>query len=326
MSATLTWKLSALGTKTGTTGTSFLSDLNDLVASVSGDSSYLWQVASYSAAGNPVYLVLKKKDASAGRILLCFFTSAPANINPTVAEITAGSVSTTVIHVAYFPSGNADTPSNITATSGTILGDDTNAVKFTASPILSQLYAASVRPYYAESQEGLIFITQNPSAAAAYLFGAGNLTVDASDVAYATTMSFATVNPFNSPTANILNWVATTPGLSGGTQQCVRTNYGTNSKVFFLGLMPCNTIFNTLIGSTDVLTDTAQQKAWFFPIFLASQTKGGGFPLKLRQLGWGPVTTVANAIYNTTGPALAASQLCQFSTGGEYPWLTNFKI
>lgn len=126
MSATLTWHASGPATKTGTTQAAFMTDIAAMVSANSGDSNFKWQVASSNDSSAPYYVVLKRKDASAGRVLFVAWTSTPAGFNTAILD---QNPSTTAFYVAYFPAGNVDTPSNLTASSGTILGDDTGAVK-----------------------------------------------------------------------------------------------------------------------------------------------------------------------------------------------------
>lgn len=152
MSATLTWYNSGLGTKTGTTVAALINDIVSLVNSYSGDANFSWQVASSSTAASPNYVVLKRKDGSAGRILLVIWTSAPAGNNAAILDQAPSSNS---LYGAWFPSGNVDTPSNLTASSGTILGNDSGCTKVWAPMVVGAVYAASFQPFYFDSAEAV---------------------------------------------------------------------------------------------------------------------------------------------------------------------------
>lgn len=330
MSATLTWQSSGLGVKTGTARDNYFDDLNTLVGSFGSDSNYRWQVASFSLAGNPRYLTLKRKDGSAGRILLLGYTAAPAGANTTLFDVAAGSVLTTAPYVAWFPSGNVDTPSNLASASGTILGNDTGAVKVGALNVLTTSYGASVQHFYMESEEGIWFFTQNPANAILSAFAAGDLVIDAADVAYGCTMAFAanSLQTWGSATSVAPHNVT---GISAGASgAAIRTNHGSSNRTYYHAFCPTGstaTWASVAVSSTDIMTDAPNNKAWFVPVELLSATKGEGFVLKHRQAAWGPAVTGAFSVYNTTGPVVVARNCSAATTGGVgYPWLTNFKL
>lgn len=324
MSATLSWASSGAAAKTGTTINTLLDDLDTLITSKAGDATFFWQKASKSSAATPFYLVLKPKDGSAGRILLLCYTSAPAGSNSAIFDAAA---TTNVLYGAYFPAGNVDTPSNLTASSGTIMGDDTGAVKVWAQMSIASIYAANTQAYYFDSAEAVVFAFQNPAGAAGSLAGAGSLVVDASDNAYPAVFSLGTgsIANFGNQTAVIAHSVST---INAGTStSCVRTNYGAANRVYFQAWVPSATWGAVPVSSTDILTDTANSKAWFVPMQLLGQTKGEGFVIKLRQIAIGPGTLGPLTPYNTTGPVVAARQINLATVGGNgYPWLTNFKV
>jgi len=330
MSETLTWQSSGLGVKTGTARDNYFDDLNTLVASFGSDSNYRWQVASFSVAGNPRYLVLKRKNGSAGRILLVGYTAAPAGANTILFDVAAGSILTTTAYIAWFPSGNVDTPSNLAAASGTILGNDTGAVKVGALHVFSTSYAALVQSFYMESQDGIWFFTQNPANTTLSAMAAGDLVVDSADVAYGCTISFGAIS--------LANWGAaisviphSVSGISAGASgSVVRTNHGAANRGYYHAFIPTGAVgtwASVAVSSTDILTDAPNNKAWFVPVELLSAVKGEGFVLKHRQAAWGPGVTGAFSVYNTTGPVVAARNCSAATTGGVgFPWLTNFKI
>lgn len=325
MSATLSWASSGAGAKTGTAIGNLFADLVTLINASSPGASFSWQVASSNTGSTPYQITLKPKDGSAGRILLVAWSSAPAGNNSAILN---GAPTTNTLYGAYFPAGNVDTPSNLTASSGTIMGDDTGAVKVWAGMTIGTVYAASVAPFYFDSAEACVFAFQNPATNSCYMAGAGSLLVDASDNAYAAVFSLG--NTSSSSFSGSLTAVA--PFVTGtinanGTTPCARTNYGASNRVYFQAWACSSAWGSTVVGSTDILTDTSNAKAWFVPMQMLGQTKGEGFVLKLRQIGIGPATTGPLVPYNTTGPVVAARQVNLNTTGGAgYAWLTNFKL
>lgn len=325
MSATLQWFSSGLGAKTGTARANFIDDLATLFNANLSDANFSWQVASVSTAGNPNYLVLKRKNGSAGRILIVAYTAPPAGANSALFDVAAGSISITIPYVAWFPAGNADTPSNLTASSGTVLGNDSNAVKVSPGGTFSTVYAAGVQHFYFDSSEAVWFCQQSPAASSTFMAGAGDLVVDAADNAYGATIGFGTTSLSNWA-ATVLPYISSTVS-AGSPTVAVRTNYGSANRTYFHAWAPSATWAAVGVSSTDILTDTAANRAYFVPVQLLGQTKGEGFVLKHRQIALGPGTLGPFQVYQTTGPVVQARQVNAATVGGNgYPWLVNFKI
>lgn len=324
MSATLTWASSGAGTKTGTTTAALIADLVTLINSKSGDASFSWEVASSNTASSPNYIVLKRKDASVGRILLVAWTSSPAGNNAAILDVAP---SLNALYGAWFPNGNVDTPSNLTASSGTILGNDSGCTKVWASMTIASIYGTSVQPFYFDSAEAVLFCFQNPAITSCFMAGAGDLVVDSADNAHAAVIGYSTSTLTNfGATSSIMAWSATKPNAASNTA-CVRTNYGAADRVYFSAWTPGGPWASSVVSATDILTDTANSKAWFVPAQLLGQTKGEGFVLKLRQIAFGPGTTGPLTPYNTTGPTVQARQINLATSGGVgFPWAVNFKL
>jgi hypothetical protein len=325
MSATLTWYSSGAGAKTGTTVATYFDDLDTLVNSKSGDSNFKWEEAGKNSAGTPYWYLLRRKDASNGRIAIICWTSSPAGNN---AAILDAAPTINNVYIAWFPAGTANTLSNLTASSGTICGDDTGAVKVTPGPSIATGYAASIAHFYFDSDEGMVFCSQNPATAPCYMYGAGDLIIDSADAVYGCTfgLSGASAAQFGSTSTSPIPW-ATATNNAGSLNAAVRTNYGSSNRVYYCAWKPEGVWAVSAVSAADIMTDTANSKAWFVPIQLLGLVKGEGFVLKLRQLALGPGTVGALSVYNTTGPVVAARQVNNASAGGNgYPWLVNFKI
>lgn len=327
MSATLTWQNSGIGAKTGTTVAALIADIVSIVSSKSGDAAFAWQVASSNTATSPNYVVLKRKSGAAGRVLMVVWTSAPAGNN---AAILDAAPSVNNLYTAFFPAGNVDTPSNLTASSGTIMGDDTAAVKVGSAQTVTTIYGSSVQPFFFDSSEAIFIGFGNPAnVLSVYGVGAGYLLVDAADSEYAAVVSFGNnaLHNFSSPTG-VLGWQATAQAAGTSSAGYARTNYGSANRTYFSAYQPTGAGWaSQTIGTSDIMTDTSLSRAYFVPVQLIGQTKGEGFILKLRQIGFGPGASGAFSVYNTTGPVVAARQFSPVTAGGSgFPWFTNFKL
>lgn len=329
MSSTLTWLDSPNGSTITTTASSVFNNLKTLITTTSAGANYQWQIASSIITGASYQIVLKRKDGSAGRILIWNYVTPPATFNPTLFE-TAPTVDTA--YITYFPNGNTDTASAaLTAATGTIMGDDTNALKASADLALSNLYSSNIVPYYYESDAGMIFVFQSPSSTQTFALAAGDLIVDGTDTAYSCNMSTG-YNSLSTLGANgCWNWSPLSsndsyPVGSNTTQPCWTVNYNGSSKRYFQAWIPSGQ-FAANVGTNDLLLDDTNGKAYFFPIQLIGQVRGEGLALKLRQIAFGPGQIAPKAIFNTTGPTVAARAINNHTTGASgVPWLVNFKL
>lgn len=329
MSATLTWFHSALQAKTGTTNAALITDMESNVNSKLGDANFKWQVASSNIVGTPLYLVLKPKDGSAGRILFLIYTGGPANYNPAL-WLGNSAINNNAMYCFYFPAGNVDTPSNLTAASGAVMGVDTGATGFGTAQAVSSLYATNVQVFYFDSAEAVIFGFFHPtSGAASYMCGAGMLVVDASDNAYAAVISSGNsgvVGSFGSASSSVWPHDRTSADTPSGANM-IRVYYGGVARPYYFPWSPTGSWANVAVSATDILTDTANSKVWFVPALLLGRTKGEGFILKLRQIAFGPGTTSDFTVYNASGPLLKATQFNSQAAGVTgTPWILNFKL
>ena len=281
-------------------------------------------MAASSLAATPYYLWIRRKDGSAGRILFATYTSTPAGANPSLFEVAAGSVTINYTGAAFFPAGTAASPSNLTAGSGSVSGDDTGCTKLQIGSTISSAYNTSIVPFYFDCNEGLVVCTQNPASTGTYPCIAGWLAVDGADSVYAMAYASPALQQFSATTSNNPWTAAGAP--AGAPTIAYRVFYGGVSKPFFDAWSPTGWA-NQTVSATDPMTDTGTTRAWFCPQQLMSNTKGEGLVLKLRQIAHGPATVGAYGIYNATGPVVKARQVCNGTAGStSAPWLVNFKI
>lgn len=328
MSTTLAWASSGVGTKTGTAIANLFDDLDTLITSYAANPAFFWEKAGKNSATDPRWLLLRPKDGSNRRIAIINWVAAPAGNNTAILD-TAPSQS---LYIVYFPNGSANTLSNLTSASGTVCGNDTGAVKCSVGATVASAYGASFVPFYMDCADGMVFAWGNPatSGSGSCVLGAGTLVVDAADAAYDCTFGFSNglLTSFGAQTSGVMPWtVAALATSAGGSTGSVRTNYGANNRTYFQAFLPSGTWASQAVSSNDILSDTATKRSWFVPMQLLGHAKGEGFVLKLRQIAMGPGSLGAFTIFNTTGPALAATQFCPVTAGGiGYPWFTQFKV
>lgn len=323
MSATLTWYNSGLGTKTGTAIANAIDDLDTLVLSKAADSNFSWEKAGKSSAGTPYWYLIKPKGGGVGRIAIICWTSAPAGNNAAILDIAP---TTNQFYIVWFPNGNVDTLSNLTASSGTICGDDTNCVKCTSIGALSSIYTTSFQWYYFDSAEAVVFGTGHTGTTTMYWGGAGLLLVDSADVAYGATIG-GTVSGSGFATGSwgVYNVSGTSAGSTTG---AIRTNYGAANRSYYPQFITNgwgNVAYN---GTGDILSNTSLSQIYFAPMPIITQSaKGVGPQLKMRQIAYGPGSSGSFTTYNVTGPVVGARNWCPSTTAqAGCPWFINQKI
>lgn len=323
MSATLTWNYSGPATKGGTTVADAFADLVAEINSNSADANYNWQVASSNTGSTPYTVVLKRKDASAGRILLCSFTSSESNYN---AAIFNGAVSLNRFYVAFFPAGNTDAVSNLNAASGTMMGDDTGASYVSHNGDASSYYTTNYQFFYFDCEEAMLFCWQNPAISTIYGCGAGYLLVDDADNVYPCSFGAGNTSLSNwGTTTGVLPWSSSdyAPNALNGR---IRANYGGNNKLYYHAFSASGN-WCSVASASSLMIDTGTSDVWFLPVQLLGTTRGEGLVLKWRQLAFGPPTQGAFATIQSTGPVTEAIQVCAATAGDvSAPWVTNFKI
>ena len=199
------------------------------------------------------------------------------------------------------------------------MGDDSNCVKVSAALAVATIYATGIVPFYFDSAEAVIFCWQNPSNTTCYACGAGSLLVDASDNAYGATFG---MQAFSFAASN-MTWANTKP-LASSTTACFRTNYGSADRTYFQAWNPTGVWASSAVSSTDILTDTGANKAWFVPVQLLGQTKGEGSYSKCARCHRAGHSWPADCLQHD-GLVVQARQANIATVGGNgLLWLTNF--
>lgn len=322
MANTLTWAVAGPYTQSGTTIGALVTDMKALVDSKAGDATFLWQHAGSNLGSSPYYVLLKPKSGAAGRMLFVQYSSAPAGNNSAIFE---QAPATSYMFSIYFPNGNTDTASNLTAASGAICGNDTGCNKAVACNFA---YGTGNRLFMAQAEDAVYFWTGTTSTGNMF-FGAGNLVVDGSDNAVVAGfgLSNSSMGSYGNATTILASGWSSTIAPAGQGASCGPIRLS-DSKQYFQAYGPLGGWAALAPSATDILSDTATNKAWFVPIQLIGQTKGEGLKYKFRQLTLGPgVVSGPNPVYNTTGPVVQAIHINPTTAamnGGL--WFTNFKV
>lgn len=330
-SATLTWYAAGLGVKTATTIGAYIDDFETLVGTKSADANFKWEVAGKnSGATSPQYLLLRRKDGSAGRIALINWSSSPAANNAAILQTTPANAN---VYGVWFPNGTGTTLSNLTSASGTICGSDTACTRAGCIGPVSSLYGASVQPFYLDTAECMGLFTQNPGVAGLYGAFIGDCTVDGSDNAVGAVISTGGTTWQNFGTNSSPIWVWSANSFSAGaTGPVILTNHSTLSAyAFYVAYYPTGGWAST--ASATALFNTTTNQVEIPPVLLRPGSNNAsalpspaGFPLKMRQIGYGPPTTSALSVLNITGPVVNARQVNAATAGGNsYPWVVNQK-
>lgn len=323
---TLTWASSGNGTKTGTTAVDLLNNLDTLITSKSGDATFSWEKAGKNVAGNNLWLLLRRKDGSAGRIALLYYLVAPAAGN---AAIFGQTPSANALFITYFPAGTGTTLSNLAASSGTMCGTDTGSVQCANGYDVSVIYTTNIVPFYFDSYDGCYFLFNDPSTNTPYCVGAGALLEDTLTATAVNGAFGSFVNNMATMASNGFGTFTMTSSLAGALDTGWRANYpsSTVSKQFFQQWTVTTWVSQVPSTAGDVLSDPANNRYYYAPITLLGQTRGEGGVLKIRQVAFGSGSSNAFQTYSTTGPVVQARMMCNATAGGvQTPWVTNFKV
>lgn len=324
----LNWVHATPVSKSGNGMAAFFTDLKDTIDNESANANFLWQSASILTTAGLQYLVLKRKDGSAGRILLLGWSaSSPASPNPTL--FTTGTPTLNRPHMAWFPNGNTDTPSQLASgNTGTIMGDDTGCTYAVTAPVTA--YGSNYSPWCWASEEIVVFGYQNTSGNGTSSFAAGALFVDrddnASDGAYMDTegsLTAALASTLIPSPGNTVTWSTSFAFGFNGHGICVNDAGGKRALALAAGFVGSYADNNS--SAQNVHIDTALAKAWFQPIAFLDSTKGGGWKYKMRQLAIGPPTASPLEVINTATLSPAAVSLSEYRVTSTV-WGTNFKV
>lgn len=306
--ATMTWHgpYTSAPAAAGTTPAEFFADIYDALVVAAADGAFPWEICSYDNVDPLQHICLKRKDASAGRIIILYH-NASITFN---AQLHAGSGGiASGVRIAYVPGATSDVPANLDG-SGNVFASGSMFPNAPFSGYLAALAGGFTYVYGCEG--GIVFQQRGGIGVANSVYGAGDLVVDPSDA--------------SAPISFMLN---------SNSQLTVDdtappANYG-NGTVGYLQKPDLATVY--YFGSGQVLSyypaglrNNAIKKAWFPIANLCSYQIPAPDWCKysLRQISMGIVPLAADEVLYTTGPVTKAISLSG-STSASI-WLLNFKL
>lgn len=325
----ITWNLSDEANKTGITINDLFADFINAVTANAGHSHFKWEVASSNSTTHPLYVVLKRKDGTKGRILFLGAVTAIASaaVNPVLFDTT--SVSAGRMYIAYFPEATSNTPLNLTSNAGGIFDNDSKCTKAAHVGVVSASYTAAIRLWYADSDAGILMCLQSNSSAGTAVSGAGDLVVDFVDDVVVPTA----IGSGNSSSFGNFNQVATAATgyfdyssikvASGGSDRGIHVYLpdvgATNLSRAFIQ----SGWASIATASNSPMFNTALSRALFIPIILV-QCAAPEMELryKLRQIAFGPQHIGAFSVLYEVGTSTPKA-LSWCATNDFAPWLVN---
>lgn len=306
--ATMTWHgpYTSAPAAAGTTPAEFFADIYDALVVATAVGAFPWEICSYDNTDPLQHVCLKRKDASAGRIIILYH-NAPVTFN---AQLHAGSGSiASGVRIAYVPGATSDVPANLDG-SGDVFASGSMFPNAPFSGYMAAITGGFVYVY--GSEDGIVFQQRQAAGGVNAVYGAGDLVVDPSDAAapisfLLNTASQATVDDTTPPTTYA-------SGTVGYLQKPDLTT------VYYFGSGQVLSYYPT------GLRNNAIKKAWFPTANLCSYQIPAPDWCKysLRQISMGIVPLAADEVLYTTGPVTKAISLAGNTTASV--WLLNFKL
>lgn len=306
--ATMTWHgpYTSAPAAAGATPAEFFADIYDALVVATAVGAFPWEICSYDNIDPLQHICLKRKDASAGRIIILYHN---ASITPN-AQLHAGSGSiASGVRIAYVPGATSDVPANLNG-SGDVFASGS---MFPNAPFSGyQATVAGGFTYVYGCEGGIVFQQRAGTGAANSVYGAGDLVVDPSDAS--APISFMlnstgqlTVNGTTPPTAY----------ASGTVGYLQKPNLAT---VYYFG--SGQVLSNYFAG----LRNDGIKKVWFPVANLCSyQLEAPDWcKYSLRQISMGISPLAADEVLYSTGPMAKAISLSGNTNAGV--WLLNFKL
>lgn len=306
--ATMTWHgpYTSAPAAAGSTPAEFFADIYDALVVATADAAFPWEICSYDNVDPLQHVCLKRKDASAGRIIILYHNASitlNAQLHAGVGAVASG------IRIAYVPGATSDVPANLNS-SGDVFASGS---MFPNAPFSGYLAAnAGGFTYVYGCEGGIVFQQRQATGVANSVYGAGDLVVDPSDAA--APISFV----LNSTNQAAVSSTAPPTAYSSGTLGYLqKPNLAT---VYYFG--SGQVLSNYPAG----LRDNSIKKAWFPVANLCSYQMPAPDWCKysLRQITMGIVPLAADEVLYTTGPVAKAMSLAGNTT--PVVWLLNFKL
>lgn len=294
----------------------WLGHLNTAITANSGASDASWEVATYSTA-TPKYLLLRRKDGSAGRIAIF-------GQNATTPNTLSARVGTASLLYIGFSGGSNSNTADANWNTGQIL----SASDYMRAHATWQMAAGTTwRLTYFDSYFGMYFAVTVGTTTGMALAGAGMLLEGNDTQAYPTILGYGnqslTSTPWAASNSSIISpIVATNVSVNTAPRLIARVN-GIDESLWRI-FKPCGTT-----ESTGKLKDTTNNRAYFFPIQLVhglTDMRLAAFG-KMRQVAFGPNDLKESQLAQTGSPtSYAYGHGHDNATPNPCIWFTQFEV
>lgn len=310
-----------------------LAGWNAVVTANSADAAAYWEVAEYQST-SPRYLLLKRKNGAAGRIIIFGQNGSTPN-----AAAVRGTATASVHYIAYSASSTANTPDASYLSGAPLSASDyiPGVCVGTISNTKNKMFQT-----YCEHQDGIFFAMVRPGATDYAVFSAGDLIVGVDgSTTYPTIQGSGT----GAGTGSWAQWPFASGSMFPGTP-AADNSYSTFDAGIVARFSGSNRLIYrifafandaTTFGMQSHLIDTSSMNAHFFPIWLCFNTTNSDAVLgKFRQVAFGPGFAYSFQGYRkevgggSPNSDIAAYYVCAqattVTTQSTPVWFTNFEV
>lgn len=251
--------------------------INAAFVANSGGGSASWEVALYNSS-SPKYIILRRKDLSAGRIIIFGQNGS----TPNAAAVT-GSATASILYVGYSASSTVNT-----ADASYLSGAPLAASDYMPGLRCSPQAGATWRVNYAEFADGVVILLSNTSNGMA-AFGAGSLIEDLTATPVPTVWGNGSGGGGSWATTVASNSGAILPPSVGSSASYTSSDAGLLIRESSTNRI-CFRAFGLGTSVDTKLNNPSATSCLFFPIYLVYHSSDATLNVvgKMRQIGFGP--------------------------------------
>lgn len=288
--------------------------LNAHLTANSGAAGATWEVASY-VSSSPKSLLLRRKDGSAGRIVLF----GQAGGTPHTSAVLAATPGASLLYIGY----------SATSASNTVDGSWLTQAPLTATDYIKATSACATpssvtRLQYIEFASGIYFSLTNGTSGGIGIFGAGEIAESLGGVARSCVLGSG------SGTTAIL-WSTAASGAQTVIPVTYTGTYPSTEAALQMRIGSANFLLTRAVGITVnslvQISSPPDNTVFIAPIILSGKTPPGpadpSLDLlgQLRQVGWGSRREAETIMYNPAGGVQAYNGAC--ASNAESFWFVN---
>jgi hypothetical protein len=242
-----------------------------------GATGALWQVATYQAT-SPKYIILKRQNGAAGRIVIFGQNGSTAHANACYTTPTASA-----LYIGYSATSTSDT-----IDTSWLSGAPLSASDYMKGMHAALLSAATYRCNYAEFSDG-VYILFSYTGGASPVFGAGSLIEDTTG-AFIPTVQGAGASGSSSWATATANSGALWPVIVGSDASYTHNDAGLQVRVGGSNRLAFRAVTLPSTAVLAKLIDTSNTKIFFMPIPIVHSNTDTTYAVlgKVRQVAFGP--------------------------------------